>query len=248
MSFAVKTDSKQELRVHVLVDGRPLCGGGHGARSATHWQQEIGPANCKACLGIIKQKETKVTKKGQKMSKTQEIEKTQDFADLVSLLAVYSSANNELTALESTVNGELLELVDDHKKDYATFQEALTKSESAIELIVRRHPEWFVGRKSVKTPYGTAKLHSATKLEPVNEEATVKLLRAEAKSNPEFKADDFIRVNEVPNLEALEGLDDEQLKRFMVKRVKEEKFSVTPAKVDMGKAVKEAVEKQQAAA
>src|SRR6185312_3476620 len=118
-------------------------------------------------------------------------------------------------------------------KEYAQYQQAMTQAETAAEVIARAHPEWFTARKSIKTPYGTAKLTKASRLESSNEEATVKLLRAEERANPEFKADDFIRKQEVPNLEALERLDDATLGRFMVKRVVEDKFSVSPASVDM---------------
>ena len=53
-----------------------------------------------------------------------------------------------------------------------------------------------------------------------------------------------MRVVELPNLEALEKLDDETLKKFMVARVQADSFSVTAATVNFGKAVKEAAVKR----
>ena len=59
-----------------------------------------------------------------------------------------------------------------------------------------------------------------------------------------FAVDDYIRVVQVPNLEALEKLDDATLGKFMVKRVVADTFKVTPAELDFGKAVKDAAAKQ----
>ncbi len=44
-------------KVHaVRGDGRPLCGGGFLAKSAPAWQDDIGPVNCSACLGIMERR------------------------------------------------------------------------------------------------------------------------------------------------------------------------------------------------
>ena len=181
----------------------------------------------------------------------QQFEATADFQEMVNLLAVFSEATNQLAELETSVNAEVLEMIDDHKSDYAKLQEALTKAETALEILARKHPEWFAQKKSIKTPYGTAKLHKGTRLEVTNDEATVKLLRAEqarvlaeSEGYTKFNAEDYIRISEVPKLEALETLDDSTLAKFMVRRVTEDKFSVTPAKLDMGKAVAEAAQKE----
>ena len=41
-------------KVHAArEDGHPLCGGGHKAKSAPAWQDDIGPVNCEACLNIM---------------------------------------------------------------------------------------------------------------------------------------------------------------------------------------------------
>jgi hypothetical protein len=49
MSYMAKT---ARTKVHLVVDGRPLCGGGNGAKTVRVWQSDIGPANCVACLII----------------------------------------------------------------------------------------------------------------------------------------------------------------------------------------------------
>ena len=165
---------------------------------------------------------------------------TPDFQNLVNLLAVYSEASNRLAELQADVNRQTLELIDEHKPEYAALQETLAKSEASLEMISREHPEWFGPRaKSLKTPYGIVKFHASTKLEIPNEEATLLLIERELERDPEFPKD-AIRTSQALNLEALERLDDSTLKRLRVTRVPNDNFSVKPATIDLGKAVKDA--------
>jgi hypothetical protein len=173
---------------------------------------------------------------------------SEDFKNMVNLLAVFSDASNRLDELEASANGSLLELIDEHKTEYAQLQHTLTETETALEVIALRHPDWFGEKKrSIKTPYGTVKFHASTKLVVKNEEVTLLLLDKHAQENPEFKRADYVRSHEELNIEALEKLDDATLKKFRIERVPNDNFSVVAAKVDMGKAVKEAVEKEAAA-
>lgn len=162
-----------------------------------------------------------------------------DFQNLVNLLAVYSEASNRLAELQADVNRQTLELIDEHKPEYAALQETLAKSEAALETISREHPAWFGKSKSVRTPYGVVKFHASTKLEVPNEEATLLLIEREMERDPEFPRD-AIRVSQALNLEAIERLDDATLKRLRVARVPNDNFSVKPATIDLGKAVKDA--------
>lgn len=164
---------------------------------------------------------------------------TPDFEEVIRLLAVFSAASNSLREIEASANGELLELIDEFKKDYAAYQEAATKAEAALETVCRMHTEWFTAARSIKTPYGKVQFHRGTKLVIENAEATCRLLRAVL---PPDLAGTCIRSVEEPNKESLETWTDEELAKVMVKRVVDDSFSVTPAKVDFGKAVKEAAE------
>ncbi len=137
------------------------------------------------------------------------------------LLAVLSEASGRLAEIEAAAaNSELLQLIDEHKSDYADSQQAATKAETALESICRSHPEWFVASKSIKTPYGKVAFRTGTSLEVKDDESTVRLLRALRPTD----SGDFIRTVEVPNVEALEALDDAELGRLMVKRVGDTTF------------------------
>lgn len=43
---------RKHLRTHAAYEGKPLCGGGNGARSV-NWQLDLAPCNCKACQKIL---------------------------------------------------------------------------------------------------------------------------------------------------------------------------------------------------
>lgn len=169
------------------------------------------------------------------------------FEELVKLLAIYTDASNRLTEIEVEANDRLLELLDQQVKEYAALQVQVSDASAQLEATCKAHPEWFEKARSIKTPYGKVQFHRSNPLECVNDEATIKLLRAEAKANRNFDAEGFIRTTESPNLEALAQFDDTTLEKFMVKRVTKDNFSATPARVDFGKAVKESVATETAA-
>jgi hypothetical protein len=188
-------------------------------------------------------------------AKPKKIETTEDFQEMINLLAVFTAATNQLNDLQSEANEDMLEWLDTAKGEYASLQETLTKAEAALEIIARRHPEWFQTKKSIKTPYGVVKLTSSTSLEIPNEEATLvrmelkkersqilaEAARAEGKEFPVFDPEAFIRTTRELDREALEKLSDLELAELGITRVVEENFSVKPATLDLGKAVKEAV-------
>lgn len=165
---------------------------------------------------------------------------TQDYNNLVNLLAVHSEATNRMQELQAGLQGQYLELIDSHKGEYANLQQTLSDTEAALKELALRHPEWFPeNNRSVKTPYGTAKMTASTALEIANEEATILLIEKKFGSN----ADAYLRRRVEVNREALEALEDAELKAIRVIRVKGDSFSVSPAKLDMGKAIKSAEKK-----
>ena len=175
------------------------------------------------------------------------VEKPEDFKNMLDLMAVYSAASHSLEEMGAEINNMLLELIDDKRADYANLQKALTESETALEHIALSHPEWFADARSVKTPYGVVKFHRSTKTVVKNEEVTFLLVKQHAEKNPDFDLSLYIQTSEALNIEALEKLDPALLKAFRINRVESDNFSVTPAKVNLGKAVKEAAEEKKAA-
>jgi hypothetical protein len=171
-------------------------------------------------------------------------EHTDEYKNLIDLLAVYAECTNRLESLQSEIQGSLLEIVDDKRKDYAECQAALSQAEAAIEAIATSHPEWFSEkRRSIKTPYGTVSFRKSTSLDVPNEEASIILIE---QNLPQEQAAQYVRQEKALNLEALEKLTDAELKPFRIKRVTSDSFSVKAAKIDLGKAVKEAAEKEAA--
>ncbi len=173
-----------------------------------------------------------------------------DFLEVVSLLEILTEAATGLSEIEASANGKLLELIGQYKTEYARFQLAATTAETGLESLCRKHPEWFVSAKSITTPFGKVSFHRSTKLIIKDEEATVRLIQARAQlslsaravkgTGEVFEAETYIKTVQIPNLEALENLDDRELAEFMVTRERKDNFSASPAKVDFGKAVTEA--------
>lgn len=173
---------------------------------------------------------------------------SEDFKNLVDLMAVYSDAATQLEALKADVNQEYLGIIDEQRDAYAKLQKILTESETALELICLKHPDWFTTRKSVKTPYGTVAFRSGKTLTISNEEASIILIEQhiEARRAEGIDISGLLRTRTELNVEALEAMDDDVLARFRIHRTSTTSFSVKPAAIDMGKAVKEAAEQEAA--
>lgn len=160
---------------------------------------------------------------------------TDHYKDVVDNLSILLDATNQQTALETRINQGYLDLVDEHREEYAKLQEAISKVNANIEAIALVNPQWFEQKKTLTTPYGEVKSRKSTTLEVPNEEVTIVLLE---QLGPEAAA--FIRTKKELNLEALEQLSDEELKRIRITRVVKETITAKPKQIDMGKAAKSA--------
>lgn len=157
-----------------------------------------------------------------------------DFKNLVDLMAIMAEGSARMSELESGLQQDWLDLVDARRKDYASLQFAIGQAEEAIETLALTNPQWFEKAKTLKTPYGTVSFRKSTKLEVKNEEVSILLLEQLGQDGLPF-----VRTAKALNLEALEKLDDTELERLRIKRVSTDSLSIKPAKVDLGKAVKQ---------
>jgi phage host-nuclease inhibitor protein Gam len=177
-------------------------------------------------------------KAAKKISPLIALAKDSEFQNLVALLAVYSEADNRLKQLEAGVNERVLEIVDEERAEYATLQQKLVEAENALELIARKHPEWFATGKTLKTPYGAVALkNNPPKLNVANAEVSIVLIEAAIAQDKTGSSDKLIRTHKELNLEALAELTDEQLAKFRIKRTNSDTFTVKPATLDLGKAI-----------
>lgn len=157
-----------------------------------------------------------------------------EFKNLVDLMAIISEGSARMAELENSLQQDYLDLVDARRKDYASLQFTMGQAESAIEVLARTNPSWFEKAKTVKTPYGSVSLRTSKKLDVKNEEVSIVLLEQLGQDGLPF-----IRTQKALNLEALEKLDDSELERLRIRRVTTERLNIKPAKVDLGKAVKQ---------
>ena len=160
---------------------------------------------------------------------------SEDFKNLVDLMALNCEATARMDELENGLNQDWIDCVDARRKDYAELQLAIGQSEQAIEDLVILNPQWFEKVKTLKTPYGSVSLRKSTRLEVASPEVTIALLEGICGANDEAF---FIRTEKTLNLEALETMSDLELARIKVKRISSESLSIKPAKPDLGKAVK----------
>ncbi len=161
---------------------------------------------------------------------------SQDFARLTDLQQRHSKASNDLDALEVKMNEQSQHSANVFATDYVVLQEAVSGLDAEIKALFERHPEWRGPNKSVKTPFGEVAQRTVTELEVANPAVTVTLIEqkfAEA-------AEKYLHIEKSPNLEALEGMSDDELAKFGVSRKKREQVTVKPAKVSVAKAVKAA--------
>jgi hypothetical protein len=165
-----------------------------------------------------------------------------DFASLVNLLERFTHAQNQLARLQQTIDSQYLETVRGHMPVYKELQTTISECQASIAVIAARNPQWFEEKKTVGTPYGDVKRTSATRLQIADEAVTIALIKAAKRE------EDFVKVTETLSLEALEKLEDEQLRKFGITRVTEHNFKPAPASVDLGKAVKSAEKSDKAAA
>ena len=157
------------------------------------------------------------------------------YANFVNLQAVHSEASARLSEMENDLQQKWLSLVDEHRKDYARLQQAAADAEEGIEYLASVNPQWFVKARTIKTPYGKVQFRKTTKLEVKNPELSVVLLKQLGQDSLPF-----LVVKEELNLEALEKLTDQELERLKIKRITTDSCTVTPIKIDLGKAVKAA--------
>lgn len=168
--------------------------------------------------------------------------KPSDFADMVNLLERLSSISVTTTKLETKLNAENLATVRQYADEYKALQTELGQVESALAVIGERNPQWFDDKKTITTPFGELKRTTSKKLEIADETATIALIRAAR------RAEDFLVVTTTLNREALENLEDAELRKFGVRRSVTHNYNPAPASVDLGKAVKAAEKSDRAAA
>lgn len=160
-----------------------------------------------------------------------------DYGNLVNLLGVLTEACNRLDELQAAANTDFLECVDAHKGEYSALQQKVAEAEQALEVLARRNPTWFKDGRTVKTPFGSVSLKdNPPKLLVRNEEATILLIEQAG----EAARARFLRQRTELNLEALSDLADEDLAPFRIRRERGDRFEAKAAKIDLGKAVKDA--------
>lgn len=169
---------------------------------------------------------------------------SQDFARLIELQQEHTKSSTELERIQTVMTADSQAAAAAQTTDYVIHQERVAAMEREIRALFARNPQWLTdGEKTVKTPFGSVSSRSVASLEIPDAEATVVLLELRAVKDKDFDASLFIRTQKVPNVEALESLDDAELSKLGVTRTKTERVTVKAAKMDAAKVVKAAKKK-----
>jgi hypothetical protein len=168
-----------------------------------------------------------------------------DYKRLVELQRQHNELTGALNKLQTELDACHRDWLNKVVDDAISAQSAKERIEGDAELLCRRHEgDWFAEQRTVKTPLGTASFHKSTELAVANAELALQLMdQADGKilapEQPSFIADNYKRVEQSLNLDALNTLPDAVLVQFKITRVAKDNFSLKPAKVDLGQAVKE---------
>lgn len=160
---------------------------------------------------------------------------SEDYRNLLDLQTLHADAVNALARLQAKADGALHDMLSEHRDTFAQLTVTVRDCEAALEVIARKHLEWFDGGKSIKTPFGSVKFHTSSELSIPNEELTLARLvdAIKARQVPATS----VKLVEKINREALEGLDDTVLACLGIVRVAKNNFAAKPAKVNLGKAI-----------
>lgn len=167
--------------------------------------------------------------------KTASIPSAETYRHLVEDLAALSDLTTQLQEMENDLQALWIEQIDRRREDYSILQSGIAEHAARVCAVAEANPEWFATVKTLKTPYGTVGFRSSTKLELSNEELTIALIERMGEAG-----EIYLRRRAFLNLEALETLEDAELKKLKIFRITTDKCTVTPAKIDLGKAVKSA--------
>ena len=163
-----------------------------------------------------------------------------DYLTMVDLLTRFSYGANRLDELQRQINGTLLDAAFQMQTEFTLLQADQGTLEAELERLARLHPEWFSKKASLTTPVGVVKLTATSQLDVADEQLAVALLEKEFPLTADF----YLKRETTLRKEALEALDDADLKKLKIKRVEGKSFKVTPAKVSLGDTVAKAKEER----
>lgn len=158
-----------------------------------------------------------------------------DFERLVELQQLFAQSDTALDQVQVDADRALSATTDRAKQSYAAAKTLRDEAEAEIRTLVGRHPEWLDGR-TIRTPYGSIEFRKSSKLEVASDEATVALIDAiYTRPGATHRPDQLVRTVREPNLEVLDTLSDDELKKVGIVRKSTESITVKRAKVELGK-------------
>lgn len=157
------------------------------------------------------------------------------FAVLMEWQRRHDAALRRLAELEGEVAAALAVAVGERTAEFAALRRESADLESRLVTLAAAHPEWREGQ-SVKSPLGRIEFRSVTRLAPVNAAASILLVEtlvgpgSARETLRGWRPEQFLAVEKRLRLEALEALDDADLRALGIRRTRTETASVKPAR------------------
>lgn len=163
---------------------------------------------------------------------------TQAFAKFVDLQQVFAQCETDLENIQIGCDKAQAETLDKYKAAYSAAKIVRDQAEAELKALVDQHPDWVDG-STVKTPFGVIQIRGGSRIDVPNPEATCALIDQEcSKPGSLWKPEQLTRTVREPNLETLEALSDDQLKKLGCTRTKTRSITVKRVQVDLAKATK----------
>ena len=166
---------------------------------------------------------------------------TGQYSQLNELLSDFSKLSNEKDTLEAKIKNLQLRAADALLPQHAELSMKLVDLETKLRAIaVANETELFTatGKRTHETPFGKIQFRQASHLAFEDEEKVILKLKLMVRAT-DPDALDFVRTKEELNLEALEAQPDGWLALLGIRRVTEDKFSVSPFSLKADKPRKE---------
>ena len=126
-----------------------------------------------------------------------------------------------LEKIEGDMTLRINDIRQDYKESIGIFESERRDLEEAITSFSEMHKDEFTKARSKDLTFGLVAYRVVRKIMIRSNEACVAALRA-------LKLDQYIRVTEEPNKEAMADLEDNQLAKVGAKRKVEDKFRIEP--------------------
>jgi hypothetical protein len=155
-----------------------------------------------------------------------------DLQRLHHLISTYNDAAQKMAARQSAIDESYSRLIAGNLEEFSLLQNTFVEAEAEIKKLALSNPSWFADVKTLTTPFGKVRETESRPIKAPSEDASIHLIRAAGRP-------DLLHIDTSLDKDALGKLSDDELAKFGLSRPIEKSIKISPAKVEMGKALEE---------